>query len=289
MCLFPIDVLKYEVDDPLTGEVKNRIHFCKDPEYVKSICKWKNPEVIALPCGKCIECVQEKSKEWSWRLCNEAKTAGISCFLTLTYEKTHGSLVKQDLTLFLKRLRRHLEPQKIRYFACGEYGSKGNRPHFHVIIFGWRPDDLVYFFTDKKGNDVYLSDFIAKLWKLGFISVMDVGPGTTKYVGKYMQKFNSIPSEYVQPYITMSLKPGIGAQYFFDHQDSALATDKVYLNGKYIKLPRYYLKLAERAGKDLTDIKANRVKKADLCRLDDAQLQLKRERLYETFDKLIIE
>ena len=65
-------------------------------------------------------------------------------FLTLTYADEHlppnGSLVVADLQKFIKRLRKHYAKRnngiKLRYYACGEYGDRYGRPHYHAIICG---------------------------------------------------------------------------------------------------------------------------------------------------------
>lgn len=50
-----------------------------------------------------------------------------------------GTLSPRDLDLFIKRLRKSLEPLKFRYFAVGEYGSRSQHPHYHVFLFGVPP------------------------------------------------------------------------------------------------------------------------------------------------------
>ena len=78
----------------------------------------------------------------------EAKLHKENCFITLTYNNNnlpkYKSLVKKELQDFFKRLRKKYG-EGIRYYACGEYGPKGKRPHYHAIIFGWKPKDLKYF------------------------------------------------------------------------------------------------------------------------------------------------
>lgn len=91
------------------------------------------------PCGKCLSCRIAKSREWSARLIHELGDWQEAVFVTLTYDDEHlppnHSLVKKDLQKFFKRLRRYYQ-KPIRYFACGEYGEKTNRPHYHAIIYG---------------------------------------------------------------------------------------------------------------------------------------------------------
>lgn len=213
---------------------------------------------IVVSCGKCVECLQQHANEWAHRIVDECKQHEQNCFITLTYNDDYkplnGSLVKRDLQLFLKRLRKHLEPVKIRVFYCGEYGKKHLRPHYHVIVFGWKPDDL--FFWQKDGKDIlYRSPQLEKLWKFGFSSVGDVTINSARYCAKYMQKLQKIPDGLVKPFTGMSLKPGIGYNAI---SAECLTGDRIYHSGKSVKVPRYYLKVLEREGHDLTAFKERR-------------------------------
>lgn len=93
-----------------------------------------------VPCGQCIGCRLAHSRDWATRCMHEAHMHESSSFITLTYSPEHlpenGSLVRKHFTDFLKRLRKALGSVKIRYFGCGEYGSKLERPHYHAIIVG---------------------------------------------------------------------------------------------------------------------------------------------------------
>lgn len=102
-------------------------------------------KVHLVPCGKCIECRRAYQNEWIFRLSQEMKHCPVPLFVTLTYndenlplgdngEVTQSVLVKSDCQLFLKRLRKNGTLGKFRYFAVGEYGSKYNRCHFHLVI-----------------------------------------------------------------------------------------------------------------------------------------------------------
>jgi len=49
------------------------------------------------------------------------------------------SLIKRDVQLFVKRLRKDQDARglaKIRYYLVGEYGDQTKRPHYHAAIFG---------------------------------------------------------------------------------------------------------------------------------------------------------
>lgn len=254
MCYNPLYVKVKDIYDVETGEFKKKMVFFKN-----DCCDYD----YTLPCGKCAECLLQKSTEWSYRIMLESQQYKRSCFITLTYAKNPVSLNKRDYQLFFKRLRKKIGP--FRYFLCGEYGSQGKRPHFHAIIFGYWPEDA----EPVLNSNYFGSKFIEETWGLGFISVGELSLYDAKYCAKYMQKLQSMPANFVQPFVSMSLKPGLGYQYFLDHKESLLKTDKIYFHGKYIKTPRYFLNksLVEEPEKylnDFLDLKAKRQLKADL-------------------------
>lgn len=224
MCLFPMRAWK-----------------CLDIElgtYHISFKPVQSGEEISLPCGKCVECLQAYSNEWATRCCLEASLYKHNCMITLTYASAPTSVCKRDLQLFIKRLRKAVYPSLIRYFGCGEYGKKGSRPHYHLIVFGWRPDDLERFFF-RDDHWVYKSEFVSRIWKNGFISVEDVTFQSARYTAKYLQKLQVLADNQLPPFTLMSLKPGIGIGAF---KASWLETDSVYLNGKAYRIPRYFLR-----------------------------------------------
>lgn len=232
---------------------------CLNPLYIKK-------QHTYVPCNKCVECAIQYSNVWSYRCMLESTLHKDNCFITLTYNEDNlpvgASLKKRDFQLFMKRLRKYLSrfAIKIRFFACGEYGKKHNRPHYHAIIFGWQPADLIYYKTDKKGEKLYLSDTLAKIWDKGFISVGSLSLTTCKYCAKYMTKALDFNKGVEKPFTLMSNKPGIGLNAV-NWQD-VLATDKIYFNGHYIITPRYYLEHIRKMffnGENIyNDIKINR-------------------------------
>lgn len=211
-----------------------------------------------VKCGKCIECVKAQSQEWALRIMLEAKQYEHNCCLTLTYDNEHVpsdyNLSRKDIQLFLKSLRKAIAPVKIRVFYSGEYGEKRGRPHFHCIVFGWEPDDLVYKFS--KSTPYYHSVFVSKLWKRGLISVGEVTYDTAFYCAKYLQKFVASDKE-VKPFIGMSNRPGIG---FNAITPDLLKQGCFYYAGKKYPLPRYFQKVLERDG-DYDDIISLRVRR----------------------------
>lgn len=221
---------------------------------------------IPVKCGKCIECCKQYSNDWSYRIIDECSHHKDNCMVTLTYNNENcpsNGVLKRDVQLFMKRLRKALHPQRVRYFACGEYGSLRGRPHYHIILFGFKPLDLKFLKVDKKGTTLYTSEFISSLWQKGFISVGDVNLDSAKYCAKYMQKYiyGLSPSlrELNPSFTLMSTKPGIGYNAVYDqpNRDSYR-----YYSGKQVSEPRYYFKVEERDGIYLDERKSNRIKRA---------------------------
>lgn len=223
MCLAPLGFIR-------SGKNKGKI--VKDYNY-------DDPTILHIPCGKCLECQENYSRQFAVRVCQELKYHKENCFVTLTYAISPVSLVKKDLQDFFKRLRKKYS---FRYFACGEYGSKGLRPHYHVIFFGYKPHDLILFKKDKRGFDIYRSLELEKIWKHGFVSVgLKIDSSTAKYCAKYMQKCNDILPGCLKPFILSSRRPGIGFR-IQDISQSTLDNDRMYLDGKSFPIPRFYLK-----------------------------------------------
>lgn len=246
MCLQPNKAVKFNVYNDITGELEVhwKCFFNQNSKLAyEFINKVNNGIIIDIPCGKCIECLQDYSKQWSYRCWCETMYHKESCFITLTYKNNPVTLIKRDYQLFLKRLRKKIQPKKIKYFACGEYGSKGKRPHYHLIIFGYRPGDLQFFFMSGK-EKIYKSKELELLWNLGFVSVGDVTLNSSKYCAKYLQKLNPTPKDCIASFVAMS--KGIGQQYFLDNYKKLKQTDKIYTNNGYIKLPRYFYKLDDK-------------------------------------------
>lgn len=242
---------------PLTGyvlgvnpETGKKILKVVGKDYDGRLSSDPSVEKIAIPCGHCIGCRLKYSRVWADRCLAEASYYKDNVFLTLTYDNDHlpspnrledGSLspmnplVKRDLQLFIKRLRKKLSDQKIRYFACGEYGGTTGRPHYHIILFNCRLDDVELLVKNEREFRYYTSKTISDCWSYGFHIITKVNWSTCAYVARYVvkkqtgsgaaiyDKYN-IPSEFT----LMSRKPGIGRQYFEDH-----AMD-IYYDGSFL-------------------------------------------------------
>ena len=238
---------------------------------------------VTLPCGQCIGCRLERSRQWAIRCMHESQLHEENCFLTLTFDQENldqgGSLVKADFQNFMKRLRRFAEPDKIRYFHCGEYGEISQRPHHHAILFGID-------FTDKqllqKERDVslYTSDQLDSLWGLGLASIGEVTFESCAYVARYCTKKITGPKaeevygDRIPPYNTMSRKPGIASRWYDKYQRDVFPADNVVIRPDVKgRPPKFYDKrLEETEPKEYQRIKSKRIASA-ARRADDNSLE----------------
>lgn len=178
---------------------------------------------ILVPCGKCPACLKKRRADWVSRMRLEALQHPVSTFVTLTYNDEHcpERLQKSDVQNFLKRLRNvprdyGFPPFQVRYFACGEYGKRTHRPHYHLVLFGvdltaaeWMP----YLTGFNQGKPRYASRVLERLWPYGFNVVGSVTDSSIKYVAKYAAKFY----ERNDPYKEFSIKSiGLGRSVFVD-------------------------------------------------------------------------
>lgn len=191
----------------------------------------------------------------------EAKAHPYSSFVTLTYspdglyrnEQGYCDLSKRDVQLYLKRLRKVVEPLKIRYFACGEYGERGHRPHYHLIIFGLSPylQSHVKAMVDAWSD----SDLGAPL---GHVEVRECAHETIQYCAGYVCK-KIVTKKDIKgrtPEFTLtSRKPGLGfagilelakllerpdAKKWFSVMDNGLP-GSLRVDGRNLPLGRYVL------------------------------------------------
>lgn len=201
--------------------------------------------LLLLPCGHCYMCSLDYAKQWSARIMLEAKYHKKNCFITLTYndwflpEKPQ----KRHWQLFMKRLRKEVG-WPIRFFACGEKGDKSGRSHMHAIIFGYDFPDKVELKRSASGLMIYRSPTLEKLWPFGISSIGDVSPESAQYVAKYSMK-KKLSGIDTGEFVLMSRRPGLGVQ---GYDPSDYVTDKLYLNGKKFKMPRYFDKITEANG-----------------------------------------
>ncbi len=184
---------------------------------------WKNRETggiqfrgdgatskMEVACGQCLGCRLDWSRMWAMRIAHEASLheyVGGNCFVTLTYDDASvpvdWSLDRRHFVNFMKRLRKAFEPERIRYFMCGEYGSvckhglsldvvvcplcNVGRPHYHACLFNCSFSDLVSY-GSRDGELRYTSGFLESVWSHGFVDVGELNFASAAYVSRYCLK-----------------------------------------------------------------------------------------------------
>lgn len=215
------------------------------------------------PCGRCLTCRIQRREDWTLRMLHELPYWDKSMFVTLTYDDEHlpedGSLNPEDLSNFFKLLRIRLNRNpnygpdyRIKYFACGEYGPKTHRPHYHAIIFG-----LSY--SNKLDRQMIIDCWQkCKPWmwlprrQRGRVrqAIAPVVKQSIRYVAGYV--FKKAVDNAVDTWLTIlnsrgkQLSPvfqrqskGIGKRFALDNQDRITRTGRCFNN----PIPRYYRKL----------------------------------------------
>lgn len=196
--------------------------------------RWK-----VVPCGKCKACRRRKQASWSFRLLQEMQRSTSAAFLTMTYadhELAYGerypTLVKRELQLFKKRLRKaqsKLTNDKIKYYSVGEYSPEG-RPHYHSIMFNLHPT-------------LMLDGPLSKIWTHGHVRVDDCNIRTIQYCTKYVMKSSVQPlNGKEREFAMMSKRLGDNfltpqmIKYYKENQIPYI----VWKDGQKMTMPRYY-------------------------------------------------
>lgn len=193
-------------------------------------------------CGRCAQCLKKKQLDWAFRLTHELQNSESACFLTLTYDdetvpvaSAGYSLLRKDFQDFMKRLRKHANRTKIKYYACGEYGENTERPHYHAIVFNLpRPFDK----------------YVDKAWKHGHIHIGTVNEASIMYTTKYTlkglkrRKAEEVDEFGREPEFTL-MSNGLGIGYIKNEIVRYLRQNGTKLltlqGGVKKKLPRYYI------------------------------------------------
>jgi len=237
-------------------------------------------KALSLPCGRCIGCRLERSRQWAVRLVHENKMHESSCFLTLTYDEDHlpgdGSISVSACQDFMKRLRSRIAPIKVRFFLCGEYGEKLGRPHYHLILFGYDFPDKVKL-EEKDGKILYSSEMLDDIWGNGGCRIGEVTFDSAAYVANYATKkiTGAKAQEHYQgrkpEFLLMSRRPGIGRGFIERFMSDVYPSDEVIVKGREARPPRYYDQVLESRNPDLL-----------------AVLKLRREAAAEKLEEMVL-
>ena len=312
-------------------------HLNYDPNYIRTQMerfKERDPSIgiEQIPCGKCWACKLNYSAQWATRLSLETKKSEHNYFITFTYDDNHlpinervkigeeviendgtwgGSLDPEDMTRFIKTLRKHfereykeqgLEPPKIKYFYCGEYGPSTQRPHYHMILLN-APLDLSQFygtFVDTNFKAHWKSKQLEHWWAKGMIDVAEVEWSNAAYVARYcmkkLQQYGSKEDYYrdgrYPEFIRMS--KGIGFEYFQQHKDEIYKHDEIVMktikgNIGSVKPPKAFdrkMKELDPEGFELIQLsrkhaaeRADEIKRTLTSYTDKQMLEMEREKV----------
>jgi len=190
-------------------------------------------------------------------------------FATITYNDAHvhpdGALVPSHLSEFFRKLRKAVRGRKtksgikrpahvlgnddqspyhrqLRYVACGEYGDRSGRPHYHAILFGVAFSD-----AQPATSKLLNSRTLEKLWGRGTVNYGEVTRASAAYVAGYTVKSlgklqHSVDGVSIpRPFLRVSTHPGIGARYA-ERFATDFRTGTLVVDGDHQRIPRYYRK-----------------------------------------------
>lgn len=210
---------------------------CLFPFFVKDVA-------TPVPCGRCPNCITRRVNGWTFRIGQELRRATSVHWLRLSYDDNHllrspngfPTLSKQDVQLWLKRIRKQTGIKGIKYYLCGEYGSRFKRPHYHVILMNCPLQDAIDCWADRTGmfGEVY-------------VDPRPLTDDAIAYTVMYMSKGRNVPSfkndDRVKEFALMSKR--LGDNYLsLDNIAFHLADDSrqflTTAGGGRVALPRYY-------------------------------------------------
>ncbi len=188
--------------------------------------------MIAVPCGRCVECRRKRRSEWRTRLVHEFDLGKHkTCwFVTLTFSDKYYNRFKDNprlaIRLFLERWRKKFG-KSLRHWFITELGGLNGRLHFHGLVFDARCD----------------FNYLRKAWEYGYVWIQEAeSSAVCSYMVKYITKDDDTQHDY-KPLIFCS--PGIGSPYLTPqsyrfHHSTEFGVFFIYNNGFKCGLPRYY-------------------------------------------------
>ena len=270
---------------------------------------------LELACGQCIPCRLRRSRDWAMRAKHEAEGYSENCFVTLTYANEYvpiNGVSRKAISKFMKDLRKRAGAG-VRFMACGEYGPKNTRPHYHLCLFNLKFHDQYFWNKTKAGSDLYRSPTLEKIWPYGHSSIGELTAESAGYTARYVLK--KVTGERAEKYyqsvcrvtgeifdlnpefIQVSNRPGLGTKWISENYKAVYARDSIIHKGKEVPVPFFYDKwlklnhpeLAEevahkrylkRKSEDLSEWTEQRLFQAEDAKKAKIKQQLKRD--YET-------
>lgn len=198
-------------------------------------------------CRKCLPCRLNIAREKATRAVHEAKMHENNIFLTLTYNDASLAserLIYEDFQKFMKKLRK-TQNGKITYMVTGEYGEKNKRPHWHALLFNYRPKDAKFKYSTDRGDKLFESETISKIWGKGQHDFGEVTMDSAGYVARYAAKKLTHGKDQEHDYHPIhktSSARGIGKSWIEKYWKHTFENGYVVLpSGDITKIPRFYV------------------------------------------------
>lgn len=234
---------------------------CLHPYYLRD-------DNLYVPCGKCPNCRSRLRFDLSTRIFFETAFAKSAFFITLTYNDESLPLSKEgkpafdkiQVQDFMKRIRRKLEPCRLRFFLTCEfgdgedaqkylkqYGTEFGRSHYHAV-----------FICDHKLKLREMRDYVQAAWPFGHSCVSSCSMARIQYATQYALKDEDYlykkyeEGDPCKPFRLFSLKPGLGAGFGVDekpiieflneylYNDGIHFRDRLTVAGHQRGIPRYW-------------------------------------------------
>lgn len=235
--------------DPLSGDLLGS--YVSKWTYVRSPSARKKYKDYSLTFSRSVETVALASElqDIDLDLLSHPYRDNLDRIISL---HSHPYVRQQDLVNFIKRVRKFVTPlSDCAFFACGEYGPRSLRPHFHGLLF-------VRDFQDVS----YLSYLLRKSWRFGNVDSSLVQSSAPAYVAKYVSG-NSIlppvlniglarPRHYCSSYTSYSSTTQQDLQEAYDSRSSVRVVEST--QGSFVSslpkslISRYIPKLSDSDG-----------------------------------------
>lgn len=197
---------------------------------------------VAVGCGNCIECKQQKAREWQIRLAEELKNDQTAHFVTLTFsneaflklceesgQKADNYIAGFAVRRFLERWRKKYK-KSVKHWLITELGHNNTeRLHLHGLI--WQKE--------------LTNEILTNIWQYGFADAGQyVNTRTINYIIKYVTKVDLDHKDYkAQIFCSAGLgKSYINTNTIRKHIYNANNTNETYTyqDGHKGNLPIYY-------------------------------------------------
>lgn len=266
-------VPRLEILDEMTKD-QDLIRFKLSKFNAKTLAHGRLTQLI--PCGECITCKLTKRADMAARCMLETLESPYNYFVTLTYDDDNlpiadqtsykqflengeineiiftnqgdeiwctGTLIPDDMKKFIKDLRRyfeyHYDHHGIRFYLCGEYGSKTKRPHYHLLLFNCPIPIIDNYdsYIDENKCLHWKNPLIEEIWRKGMIDIGEVEFSSASYVAGYCQKKLFTKTKSIDYYASgkepefnrMSRRPGIGMKYYQEHKMDIYKNDEIIM------------------------------------------------------------